>query len=147
MPNFAFFRSDGAFGSAELVSLTPKLGQYFGTEKGVLVVRAPDSRLKLEEGDVIVDIDGRVPSSPSHAFRILGSYQPGEKVRLNVLRMKKRMTFEVEIPEDAVIRRRFEGGSVAPPAPPAPPPGDVLIPAPAAMPERATAVAPAPGAI
>ena len=47
--------------------------------------------LPLEEGDVILDIDGRVPSNPSHAFRILGSYQPGEVVKLNVLRMKKRI--------------------------------------------------------
>ena len=65
LPHFAFMRAEGVFGTAELVPLTPKLGQYFGSDKGLLVVRAPtDSRLKLEEGDVIVDIDGRVPSSP-----------------------------------------------------------------------------------
>ena len=66
MPNFVFMRGEGVFGSAELVPMTPKLGQYFGTDTGLLVVRAPDdSRLKLEDGDVIVDIDGRTPSSPS----------------------------------------------------------------------------------
>jgi C-terminal processing protease CtpA/Prc len=97
----AMMRAVGVFGSAELVPLTPKLGQYFGAEKGLLVVRAPaDSRLKLEDGDVIVDIDGRTPTSPTHAFRILGSYQAGEQLKLGVLRMKKRMTFEVTIPED-----------------------------------------------
>jgi hypothetical protein len=72
-------------------------------------VRAPDdSRLKLEDGDVIVDIDGRVPSSPSHALRILSSYQPGEKLKLNILRTKKRMSFEVTVPEDA-WEKRFDG--------------------------------------
>jgi S1-C subfamily serine protease len=97
----AMMRAVGVFGSAELVPLTPKLGQYFGAEKGLLVVRAPaDSRLKLEDGDVIVDIDGRTPTSPTHAFRILGSYQAGEQLKLGVLRMKKRMTFEVTIPDD-----------------------------------------------
>lgn len=97
----AMMRAVGVFGSAELVPLTPKLGQYFGAEKGLLVVRAPaDSRLKLEDGDVIVDIDGRTPTSPTHAFRILGSYQAGEQLKLGVLRMKKRMTFEVTIPND-----------------------------------------------
>lgn len=97
----AMMRAVGVFGSAELVPLTPKLGQYFGAEKGLLVVRAPaDSRLKLEDGDVIVDIDGRTPTSPTHAFRILGSYQAGEQLKLGVLRMKKRMTFDVTIPED-----------------------------------------------
>ncbi len=97
----AMMRAVGVFGSAELVPLTPKLGQYFGAEKGLLVVRAPaDSRLKLEDGDVIVDIDGRTPTSPTHAFRILGSYQAGEQLKLGVLRMKKRMTFDVTIPDD-----------------------------------------------
>jgi len=117
MPNFVFMRGEGVFGSAELVPLTPKLGQYFGTQTGLLVVRAPeDSRLKLEDGDVIVDIDGRTPSSPSHALRILSSYQPGEKLKLNILRTKKRMSFEVTVPEDARFNgARFEQGfSVAP---------------------------------
>jgi hypothetical protein len=100
LPHAAFFRADGVFGSAELVPITPKLGQYFGTDKGLLVVRAPeDSRLKIEEGDVILDIDGRTPSSPSHALRILGSYQGGEKLKLTVLRAKKRLTFDVTVPE------------------------------------------------
>jgi membrane-associated protease RseP (regulator of RpoE activity) len=115
MPNFVFMRGEGVFGSAELVPMTQKLGQYFGTETGLLVVRAPDdSRLKLEDGDVIVDIDGRVPSSPSHALRILSSYQPGEKLKLNILRTKKRMSFEVTVPQDTWEKRidgaRFERG-------------------------------------
>jgi S1-C subfamily serine protease len=119
----AMMRAVGVFGSAELVPLTPKLGQYFGAEKGLLVVRAPaDSRLKLEDGDVIVDIDGRTPTSPTHAFRILGSYQAGEQLKLGVLRMKKRMTFEVTIPDDpaatAAVPFTFhhEGGLMRAPA-------------------------------
>jgi C-terminal processing protease CtpA/Prc len=129
LPNFKYTRADGIFGSAELVPLTPKLGQYFGADKGLLVVRAPDSRMQLEEGDVIVDIDGRVPSNPAHAYRILGSYQSGEKVKLNVLRMKRRTTVDVTIPkgdwEDRLERSRFF----------VPPPGDVVRPpAPAPIP-------------
>ncbi|MET0986864.1 MAG: PDZ domain-containing protein [Steroidobacteraceae bacterium] len=90
----------GAFGAAELAPLTPQLGRYFGTEEGLLVVRAPrDERLKLEDGDVILDIDGRKPSSPAHALRILGSYQSGETVKLNVQRMRKRLTLEVAVPD------------------------------------------------
>src|SRR5688572_18979786 len=150
MPNFVFMRGEGVFGSAELVPMTPKLGQYFGTESGLLVVRAPeDSRLKLEDGDVIVDIDGRTPSSPSHALRILSSYQPGEKLKLNILRAKKRMSFDITVPENSWEKRldgaRFErGGRYAPmieampampPMPGAPRihvegPGPISIPAP-----------------
>lgn len=136
VPNFAFFRADGVFGSAELVPITPKLGQYFGTDKGLLVVRAPDSRFQLDEGDVIVDIDGRVPTNASHAFRILGSYQAGEKVKLNVLRMKKRMTVDVTIPEDERWEQRFERSHfIAPPLP-----ADVVMPVPAPAPMPGTAV-------
>ncbi len=135
MPHFAFSRLDGVFGAAEFVKLTPKLGQYFGAEKGLLVVRAPrDSRLKLEEGDVIVDIDGRVPSSSSHAMQILSSYEPGEKLQLNVLRMKKKLTVDVTIPEDTrgSWERRLDLDE------------DVLIPAlPAAAAAPAMAIRPA----
>lgn len=128
VPHFTFSRLHGVFGDAEFVKLTPKLGQYFGSDKGLLVVRAPnDARLKLEEGDVMVDIDGRVPSSSAHAMQILSSYQPGEKLKLNVLRMKKPMTFDVTIPEDTRSGwRRGEHGfghgeDALIPAPPAPP--------------------------
>lgn len=111
-PHVRFFRSMGAFGNAELVSLTPKLGQYFGADKGLLVVRAPnDARFKLEEGDVILDIDGRVPASPSHAMRILSSYQAGEKLKLNVLRMKKRTAIDVTVPEESDVLMERERGA------------------------------------
>jgi S1-C subfamily serine protease len=141
LPDFVFMRGEGVFGSAELVPITPKLGQYFGTETGLLVVRAPDdSRLKLEDGDVIVDIDGRTPSNASHALRILSSYQAGEKLKLNILRMKKRMSFEVTVPEDTFEKRlngpRVERGFMrfgTPPGAPGVPVegfGPITVPAP-----------------
>jgi C-terminal processing protease CtpA/Prc len=127
-PGAMLVRAEGVFGSAELVPLTPKLGQYFGTEKGLLVVRAPaDARLQLEDGDVILDIDGRVPSNAAHAFRILGSYQAGEKLKLTVLRMKKRVTFDITIPDDPRDRIRRSRSDLPPmpgtPMPAAPAPG------------------------
>jgi S1-C subfamily serine protease len=88
------------FSDMELTALTPQLGRYFGTEEGILVVRAPEEEgLKLEDGDVILSIDGREPTSGSHATRILRSYQPGEKVSMRVMRQKKAMTVEVTLPE------------------------------------------------
>jgi type II secretory pathway component PulC len=138
IPPKAFFPASGILGNAELVPLTPKLGQYFGAEKGLLVVRAPaDAALELEEGDVILEIDGREPNSTSHAMRILSSYQPGEKLTLNVMRRKRRTSIEVVVPEStprAHIERsinrslrnlpalqEYRRGIRVPPAPPAPP--------------------------
>ena len=88
----------GPLGDMELASLTPQLGRYFGTDKGVLVVRAPKD-FKLEDGDVILAIDGRQPSSGSHATRILGSYQPGEKISIKLMRQQKTITVETTLPE------------------------------------------------
>ena len=104
---------------AELVTLTPTLGRYFGADKGVLVARAPeDSTLGLQDGDVIVAISGREPQSGPHAMRILRSYQPGETVELRILRDRKAQTLKGAVPE-----REFEHGlrEPAPPVPPAPP--------------------------
>jgi len=94
------------FRSLELVKLTPKLGKYFGTDEGLLVVRAAEGQvLPLEEGDVLLSIDGRKPDSPGHAFRILRSYQPGEKVQLGVLRNRRQLELAATMPEaDAAAR-------------------------------------------
>jgi S1-C subfamily serine protease len=101
-PNqFVFeWHSDDGWGDMELVELNAGLGKYFGTDQGLLVLNAPESKaLQLEDGDVIQKIDGRVPSSVRHALRILGSYQSGETLKLEIMRDKKRRTLEVEMPE------------------------------------------------
>lgn len=111
------------FRALELVPLTPKLGQYFGTDKGMLVVKAPPAPTgdRLEEGDVILTIGGRTPENPRHAFRILGSYEPKEKVRVEVLRQRKRLALDMEMPEAGQMSAPPPAG-VRPPAPPMPPP-------------------------
>ena len=95
-------RDRSGLGSAELLELTPGLGAYFGTTKGLLVVRAPrDERLKLVDGDVILDIDGRVPDGASHALQILNSYRSGEKLKLHVMRQQKHLELPIEIPQQS----------------------------------------------
>ena len=108
------------WGDAELVTLTPGLGRYFGADKGVLVAHAPEGAgFGLQDGDVIVAIGGREPQSGPHAMRILRSYQPGESVELKILRDKRAQSLNAKVPARAghdVLRRR-----VAPPVPPTPP--------------------------
>ena len=95
------FMFHGPLMDMELATLTPRLGSYFGSEKGVLVVRAPaDGAVKLEDGDVILAIDGRQPTSGSHATRILSSYQPGEKVTLRIIRQHKTLEVDATLPEN-----------------------------------------------
>jgi S1-C subfamily serine protease len=98
---FSFFADSGGWGDMEMVSLTEDLGRYFGTDKGLLIVRAPqDENLKLRDGDVIRSIDGREPASVTHAMRILGSYQSGETLEIEIMRDKKRLTVSVEMPDN-----------------------------------------------
>jgi S1-C subfamily serine protease len=117
----------GPWGDAELVEMTPGLGRYFGTDTGLLVVRAPKAAgADIEDGDVILAIGGREPRDAGHALRILGSYQPGETVDLRLLRQKKERSVRITIPQRPAMRDfEFEfdppPGPPAPPAPPAPP--------------------------
>jgi S1-C subfamily serine protease len=90
-----------SLGDLELVELNEGLGRYFGTDTGLLVVKAPKSgAFELEEGDVIQSIDGREPQDVRHAMRILASYTAGEELELGIMRDKRKRTIDVEIPED-----------------------------------------------
>ncbi len=112
---FAFHAAIGSWGDMEMVSLTEDLGRYFGTDRGLLVVRAPaDENLKLRDGDVIQSIDGREPSSVRHAMRILASYQGGEELALEIMREGQRQTLRIEMPDSRQSRllRRDSGAPV-----------------------------------
>jgi S1-C subfamily serine protease len=96
---FGLFYEHNVLG-LQLVDVSPELGEYFGTKEGVLVVRTPkDSSLGLKGGDVILAVDGRSVQTASRAMRILQSYDPGEKPKLEVMRQKKRMTLTWTVPE------------------------------------------------
>jgi len=109
---FLWVSGGSGLGDMELVKLTERLGSYFGTDEGLLIVRAPQNEeLKLQDGDVIQSIDGRKPNSVNHAMRILGSYQSGETVKIQIMRDKREQTISIEVPDN----RR---SSVAPPGVP-----------------------------
>jgi len=95
---FDFTRRAGRWADMELVELTPALGGYFGTNEGILVVRAPsDDGLELRDGDVILEIGGRTPMSTEHAMRILGSFEAGETLELTIMRNQRRQSLELEL--------------------------------------------------
>lgn len=87
-------------GGLQVAELTPALGEYFGVENGLLVVRAPENvDIGLEDGDVIRKIGGRAFRDARQATRILRSYEPGEEVELEVTRHKRSRTIRFELPE------------------------------------------------
>ncbi len=117
MPQIAPFAEARGFGfcfgdtwcDLDLVTLNPDLGEYFGAKEGVLVVKAPaDSALPLRAGDVILKIGDRTPSSPSHAMKILRSYESGESVSIEIMRKQKRTSITWKVPEPAERRMRWK---------------------------------------
>ncbi|WP_290887206.1 PDZ domain-containing protein, partial [Arenimonas sp.] len=103
-----------------LASVDAKLGRYFGTDRGVLVLSGGAGLDALEPGDVIQRIEGDAVATPRDAMRALREQDAGEKVKVEVLRDRKPRTVEVTVP-DAPPLRWFAPPPPAPPAPPAPP--------------------------
>jgi len=92
-PSPMMFMVGSPLADLELVPLNPDLGRYFGTKEGILVINVPaGSQLRLKPGDVVLRVNGRAPSNPVHLLKILRSYDPGESVQLEIMRMKKRET-------------------------------------------------------
>jgi S1-C subfamily serine protease len=89
----------GRWFDLQLVSVNPDLGQYFGTDHGLLIVRASgDTEFKLKPGDVILKIGDQQPSTPSEAVRLIRTYQPGQTMPIEILRQKQKQTMPVSIP-------------------------------------------------
>ncbi|HET7569775.1 MAG TPA: PDZ domain-containing protein [Gammaproteobacteria bacterium] len=98
MPQYFRFSLPNRWGDMELATLTPQLGQYFGANSGLLVVRAPhDDALQLQDGDVILKIGARQPGSPTQAMRILHSYMPGDTLKLTILRDHKQRELKIKL--------------------------------------------------
>jgi predicted metalloprotease with PDZ domain len=94
------FNSSDPWLDMETVSVNADLGEYFGTTKGLLVIRAPrDSSLSLKAGDVILAVDGRDVTSAAQMYRVLHSYDSGETVKLDVMRQKRKITVTGKIPD------------------------------------------------
>lgn len=99
----------------ELVTLNPELGEYFGADSGVLVVRGPgeNETLGLKSGDVILSIGGREVRSPVHAMRILRSYEPEEDLTVQIIRRGQSQTLTGRVPESPIdfdFRFNFDDG-------------------------------------
>lgn len=85
--------TQGCVVGVEFRELNPRLGEYFGTDTGILVIDIDeDSSLGLMPGDVILSIDGREVEELSRLRRILGSYGDDEEVTFTVMRKSSETT-------------------------------------------------------
>jgi hypothetical protein len=103
-----------------MAPLDADLGRYFGTQQGVLVLKADSESLGgLRSGDVIQSIDGTVVAEPRDAMRLLAKAEPGQRIAVGILRDKRTSELAFVAPEKPDMARLFQMPD--PPAPPAPP--------------------------
>ncbi len=103
-----------------LSSLSPELGRYFGTTRGVLVLeRGGKGFTELQAGDVLLSVSDKPVDQVSEAVRGLTMQKAGSAIEVQIMRDKKLQTLRVVAPEHGAL---FAPPPPPPPPPPAPPP-------------------------
>ncbi len=110
---------DGYLG-VMLQSLDSSLAQAMDLEDsdGVLVSEVvsggPADEAGLEDGDVIIEFNGRAINSTRALTKVVGATTPGESIAVVILREGKKKTIDVEIGErgshDLAFYRNFDAG-------------------------------------
>jgi membrane-associated protease RseP (regulator of RpoE activity) len=88
------------------MDLNRELAARFGVKEGTgvmiaeLTAEGPAAKAGLQVGDIILDIDGQRVETVNAVIDLVQSKAKGDKVKIDVIRDKKPMTFEVEIAQD-----------------------------------------------
>ena len=79
----------------EFIELNPELGEYFGTDTGVLVVEVDeDSTLGLLAGDVVLAVGARDTETVGRVLRLIRSYDEDEPIRFRIIRQGSELVTE-----------------------------------------------------
>jgi membrane-associated protease RseP (regulator of RpoE activity) len=104
-----------------LASVDAKLGRYFGTDRGVLVLSSGPDLAGLQAGDVIHKVDGKAVGTPREAMAALRDKPAHSLVAIEYLRDRKPGSAKVKVPEAMPLRVPAPPRPPKPPATPAPP--------------------------
>ena len=100
MGDFALHDTNAWFGmplatGLKLAKIDPALGEYFKTDRGVLVLKAKDDNdLLLETGDVVLSVHGADVNSPAEFMRALREFEPGDELVIDIKRHRKNKTLK-----------------------------------------------------
>lgn len=84
----------------QLAEVEPGLGEYFKTDRGVLVLKArDDNELQLKPGDVILQVGDTEVNSPAEFMRALRNYDSGAELVMDIKRKRKDRTLKSIMPE------------------------------------------------
>lgn len=105
MGDFALHDANMWFGlpltqGLKLAEIDPGLGEYFKTDRGVLVLKArADNDLQLESGDVILQVGKTEVNSPAEFMRTLREFESGEELSIDIKRDRKNKTLKAVMPD------------------------------------------------
>ena len=84
----------------KLAEIDPGLGEYFKTDRGVLVLKAKaDNDLQLKSGDVILQLGDKEVNSPAEFVRALREFQSGAELVIDIKRKRKNQTLTAVMPD------------------------------------------------
>ncbi len=84
-----------------LAEIDPGLGEYFKTDRGVLVLKAKeDNDLQLKPGDVILQVGETEVNSPAEFMRALRGFESGDELEMNIKRKRKDHTLKMIMPQN-----------------------------------------------
>lgn len=84
----------------KLAEVNAGLGEYFKTDRGVLVLNARDDNdLQLESGDVILQVGETEVNSPAEFMRALRDFEAGQEFDIDIKRNRKNRTLQTTMPE------------------------------------------------
>lgn len=84
----------------KLAEIDPGLGEYFKTDRGVLVLKAKAGNdLQLKSGDVILQVGDTEVNSPAEFMRALRGFNSGDELVMNIKRNRKDRSLKTVMPE------------------------------------------------